>query len=49
MTQVMDKICKLRDAVTSKKYEKLTYYHGIVDKLWDELKRHLQKKIDNCD
>lgn len=47
MTQVIDKICKLRDAVTSKKYEKLTYYHGIVDKLGDELKRHLQKKIDD--
>lgn len=47
MTQVIDKICKLRDAVTCKQDNKLVYYHGIVDKLGDELKRHLQKKMNN--
>ena len=47
MTQVIDKICKLRDAVTSKNDNKLVFYHGIVDKLGDELKRHLQKKVDD--
>lgn len=47
MTQVIDRICKLRDAVTSKNDNKLVFYHGIVDKLADELKRHLQKKVDD--
>ena len=47
MTQVIDKICKLRDAVTCKNDNKLIFLHGIVDKLCDELKRHLQKKVDN--
>lgn len=47
MTQVIDRICKLRDAVTSKNDNKLVFYHGIVDKLGDELKRHLQKKVDD--
>lgn len=47
MTQVIDKICKLRDAVISKNDNKLVFYHGIVDKLGDELKRHLQKKVND--
>ena len=49
MTQVIDRICKLRDAVTSKNDNKLVFYHGIVDRLADELKRHLQKKVDDYD
>ena len=47
MTQVIDKICKLRDAVTSKNDNKLVFYHGIVDRLCIDLKRHLQKKVDD--
>ena len=49
MPQVIDRICKLRDAVTSKNDNKLVFYHGIVDRLADELKRHLQKKVDDYD
>ena len=49
MTQVIDRICKLRDAVTSKNDKKLVFYHGIVDRLCLDLKRHLQKKVDNYD
>ena len=49
MTQVIDRICKLRDAVTSKNDNKLVFYHGIVDRLCLELKRPLQKKVDDYD
>lgn len=49
MTRVIDRICKLRDAVTSKNDNKLVFYHGIVDRLCIDLKRHLQKKIDDYD
>ena len=49
MTQVIDRICKLRDVVTSKNDNKLVFYHGIVDRLCLELKRHLQKKVDDYD
>lgn len=47
MTKVMDKICKLRDAVTCKQDNKLVFHHKTIDTLTDELKRHLQKKIDD--
>lgn len=47
MTKVMDKICKLRDAITCKEDNKLVYQHGTIDKLREELRRHFQKKMND--
>lgn len=47
MTQVMEKICKLRDIVTCKQDNKLIYHHGTINKLKEELKRHFIKKVEN--
>ena len=47
MTKVMDKICKLRDAIACKDDNKLVYQHGTIDKLREELRRHFQKKMND--
>lgn len=44
MTKLLDKICKVRDLVTSKDYGKLKFYKMEILKLKEEIHRHIAKK-----
>lgn len=44
MTKLLDKICKVRDLVTSKDYGKLKFYKMEILKLKEEIHRHIGKK-----
>ena len=44
MTKLLDKICKVRDLVTSKDYGKLKFYNMEILKLKEEIHRHIAKK-----
>lgn len=44
MTKLIDKICKVRDLVTSKDYGKLKFYNMQILKLKEEIHRHIAKK-----
>lgn len=47
MTKLIDKICKVRDLVTSKDYGKLKFYNMQILKLKEEIHRHIAKKAKN--
>lgn len=44
MTKLLDKICKVRDLVTSKDYGKLKFYNMQILKLKEEINRQITKK-----
>ncbi len=44
MTKLLDKICKVRDLVTSKDYGKLKFYNMQMLQLTDEIHRQVAKK-----
>lgn len=44
MTKLIDKICKVRNLVTSKDYGKLKFYNMEILKLKEEIHRHIAKK-----
>ncbi len=44
MTKLLDKICKVRDLVTSKDYDKLKFYNVQISNLEEEIHRHIVKK-----
>lgn len=44
MTKLLDKICKVRDLVTSKDYGKLKFYNMEILKLKEEINRQITKK-----
>lgn len=47
MTKLLDKICKVRDLVTSKDYSKLKFYNMEILKLKEEINRQITKKTND--
>lgn len=47
MTKLLDKICKVRDLVTSKDYGKLKFYNMEILKLKEEINRQITKKTND--
>lgn len=47
MTKLLDKICKARDLVTSKDYDKLKFYNVQISNLEEEIHRQIVKNSNN--
>lgn len=47
MTKLLDKICKVRDLVTSKDYGKLKFYNMEILNLKEEINRQITKKTND--
>ena len=49
MSNILDKICKYRDVITSPNYDKIVFYKDKFTKLAFELQTQLVRKLDNHD
>ena len=47
MSNLLDNICKIRDILELKQYEKLGYIRQISQKIFDEVHRHMKRKSEN--
>lgn len=47
MARITDNICKLRDILEYKDYNKLKYAHGLIKSIFDEVHRHMARKASD--
>ena len=47
MARIMDNICKLRDILEYKDYNKLKYAHGLIKSIFEEVHRNLARKAQD--
>ena len=47
MSKMIDNICKLRDALTSKDYKRLVYLRPLFQSVFNEMHRHLVRKTED--
>lgn len=47
MSNLLDKICALRDLIASKQYNKLKFHKMQILMLKEEIHRHIKKKLEN--
>lgn len=47
MTQMQDNICKIRDLIANKEYDKLVHHKHLLKRLFQELHRHMRRKADD--